>query len=184
MKNGNEKTAALRVKQGESLLVESKAKPLGNQAIREIGHATRWKPGQSGNPAGPPKRHVQLSMYIKRFLAMSCAEFKCYRPKTVAESVARQIVRDASRGRFNCIETILNRTEGAVTQKVAVEHEAVSLKEGLERLAASGWRPLNPMFSGATDVMGQVIAGAAARAAGQTPDDNQLPRLPKTSQKE
>ena len=41
MKIGNEKTAALPVKQGESLLVENKAKALGNQAIREIGHATR-----------------------------------------------------------------------------------------------------------------------------------------------
>ena len=101
----------------------------------------------------------------------------------MAESVARQIVRDASRGRFNCIETILNRTEGAVTQKVSVDHENVSLREGLERLKAAGWVPSNPMFCGATDLMGQVIAGAAARAAGQTPDDNQLPRLPKKSQK-
>ena len=41
---------------------------LNNPNIVEDGKATRWQPGQSGNPKGGPKKELSITMLVRQIL--------------------------------------------------------------------------------------------------------------------
>jgi hypothetical protein len=54
----------------------------------------QFQPGQSGNPAGPPKRRTQLWVYINKFMEMTDAQLKRQHGKklTAAQQIALKLV--------------------------------------------------------------------------------------------
>lgn len=68
---------------------------------------TGWQPGQSGNPAGRPKRIKYLSEALREQLAD---------PK-VADELARELIKRAKKG-DTALNMIWERTEGKVTQPI------------------------------------------------------------------
>ena len=86
--------------------------------------ATRWKEGQSGNPAGRPKTKT-LSEYAREQLAEIVDE-------TTGKTRGQQIVESWL---ANCIVTpalmlsLLDRTEGKVTDKLDVTSAGKSLAD-------------------------------------------------------
>lgn len=59
---------ATRKKTGEAQATVKPVKLLKNGVTPDIGKATQFKPGQSGNPAGPPKGYKHISTHIRELL--------------------------------------------------------------------------------------------------------------------
>lgn len=59
---------ATRKKAGENQANDKPVKLLRNGATPDIGKATQFKPGQSGNPAGLPKGFKHISTHIRELL--------------------------------------------------------------------------------------------------------------------
>ena len=60
----------------------------------------QFKPGQSGNPAGPPKRRTQLWVYICTYMEMTDAQLASLERETLtqAQRVALKLVENAAQG--------------------------------------------------------------------------------------
>jgi Family of unknown function (DUF5681) len=58
-----------------------------------------FKKGQSGNPGGLPKGIPKISPALVRFLAMPCRIFDNYKPRSVAEEIAKRMIELAIKGR-------------------------------------------------------------------------------------
>jgi hypothetical protein len=88
----------------------------GNGSICEKGRsgseATRWKPGQSGNPSGRPKK-LHITVAIR-------AELEREGPDGIPndEAIARVLVELARAGNMDAIREIADRTEGKARQRV------------------------------------------------------------------
>jgi hypothetical protein len=75
----------------------------------------RWKPGQSGNPAGRPKSARIISDRITELLeATEIAGKKLPKGQKAADLVARKILELALRGNVAIIRELLDRMEGRV----------------------------------------------------------------------
>jgi len=78
--------------------------------------ATRWKPGQSGNPAGLPKGTISiktiLTKYLNQELDMNNPLSKKLEKMTVAEIIQLQKIGKAIKGDMKAIEMIEDRMEG------------------------------------------------------------------------
>lgn len=74
----------------------------------------KWKPGQSGNPKGRPKRK-RITDALAEFL-------DAVDPNgiTAAQKIAVAMIMQAMKGDIQHAKEILNRTEGAVKQSVDV----------------------------------------------------------------
>ena len=79
---------------------------------------TRWKPGQSGNPAGRPKS-ITLSEALRLELAKVFPGDT--QERTFAEVIAQQLVRSAATGNILAAKEIADRTEGRPKQAVDIE---------------------------------------------------------------
>ena len=80
---------------------------------------TRFRPGQSGNPAGRPRRKT-----LGECIAALLDETDLYgKPipggRSVADLLALTIVKEALEGKFPFAKEILDRTEGKVPDRVA-----------------------------------------------------------------
>lgn len=91
----------------------------------------RFQPGESGNPAGPPRRKTRLWDYLCRWLELTPAELKrAKRGKelTVAQKTAikhaEQLMRKGITGTaWLAVKEIWNRDEGKPMEHVRYEHE-------------------------------------------------------------
>ena len=79
----------------------------------------RFKPGQSGNPAGRAKGVVSITTRIKKLLEM---ELQVKDPvsneackKTVSEIIGLRLAKEAMSGNIKAVKIILDRTEGKVS---------------------------------------------------------------------
>ena len=95
----------------------------------DVGKATRWKKGQSGNPGGRPKSKTLSDAY----------KYKLEEPvsndpegRTWAELIAEAQVRDAVRGNVQAAREIADRTEGKARQ--AIEFEDKTMTQAFERM--------------------------------------------------
>jgi len=92
----------------------------------------QFKPGQSGNPNGPPKGRTHLWTYYTRYMAMTDAELaKLDRKKlTAAQQTALNLVRNAQAGEGCGAEKMarycIDREEGK-----AVEHLIIGGEDDL-----------------------------------------------------
>lgn len=86
----------------------------------------QFQPGRSGNPGGMSKKRL-ISNAMNRLLELAPDELATYRPKTVAESLALDIVRNASADpRFTT--HALDRTEGKVPDELKVDSDGAGLR--------------------------------------------------------
>jgi hypothetical protein len=90
---------------------------VGNPAIAEAGKATRWQPGQSGNPTGARRDYV--TSHLRALL-----------DAPTAKKLARTLLRMAQRGNLAAIREVLDRADGkAITRLAGVDGEPISLEQ-------------------------------------------------------
>jgi hypothetical protein len=89
----------------------------------------QFKPGESGNPKGPPRRCVQLWTYICRYMAMTDEQLKRAEEKKLklSEQWALRIVKDTKKVNFVGLDRfaryVIDRDEGKPTEHVLVGEE-------------------------------------------------------------
>ncbi len=89
----------------------------------------QFKPGQSGNPAGPPKRRTQLWVYICTYMEMTNAEIKKLKraEMTQVQQSALKLVRQAKAGKYCGSERlaryIVDREEGKATEHLIIDQD-------------------------------------------------------------
>jgi hypothetical protein len=105
--------------------------PVKQGKNREIGYKrppkkTRWKPGQSGNPAGRPKT-VTLSEAYRIALAQPFPDDP--QGRTCAEIIAEKLVMNAATGEVSSAREIADRTEGRPKQMLDVDMKLLDWRE-------------------------------------------------------
>lgn len=89
----------------------------------------QFKPGQSGNPAGPPKRRIQLWVYFCEYMQMTDSQIaKLVRKKlTQAQQAALKLVENAKNGKYSGSERlarhVFEREEGKAIEHLVIENE-------------------------------------------------------------
>jgi hypothetical protein len=74
-----------------------------------------WVKGQSGNPAGQPRKGETLTALIERGLRVRVSGLSNKR------AIALKVIEMARAGNLKAVEIILDRTEGKLTSDSAVE---------------------------------------------------------------
>jgi hypothetical protein len=99
--------------QGDSWHVDEETKRASGS------EATRWKPGQSGNPSGRPKK-LHITDAIR-------AELEREGPDGIPndEAIARVLVELARAGNMDSIREIADRTEGKARQRIESGSESM-----------------------------------------------------------
>ena len=104
------------------------------QGKSEVGYKkppkeAQFKPGQSGNPAGPPKRRTQLWTYFCKYMALTDAELaKLDKEKlTQAQQTAIKLVENMREGKGSGSEHlarhVFDREEGKAIEHLVIENE-------------------------------------------------------------
>ena len=89
----------------------------------------QFKPGQSGNPKGPPKRRTQLWVYINQFMEMTDARLKKASSKrlTQAQQIALKLVESAKAGEGCGSERLarycIDRDEGKPSEHLVLDKD-------------------------------------------------------------
>jgi hypothetical protein len=99
------------------------------------GGATRWKPGQSGNPGGRPKT-APFSQACRDLLAAAAPGDR--KGRTYAEAMAAALGEKALKGDLRAMAVLADRAEGKARQSVAVENTA--LVQAFERMTEAELR--------------------------------------------
>ena len=91
-----------------------------------VSKETQFKPGQSGNPAGPPKRRTQLWVYFCKYMAMTDVQLKrlVKNKLTQAQKSALVMEKKTAAGDYSPSERlarhVFNREEGKPTEYLVV----------------------------------------------------------------
>jgi hypothetical protein len=85
-----------------------------------------WKPGQSGNPSGRPKRDSITSALLRQLEQQNADS------ETIADSIAAVLVKRALSGDVRAIREIADRTEGKPRQQIKVEAEVMDSGDRLD----------------------------------------------------
>ena len=90
---------------------------------------TQFKPGQSGNPAGPPKRRTQLWVWFCEYMSLTDAKLKRLDRKklTQVQKTALKLVENATDGKYTGSERlarhVFDREEGKAVEHIIVGGE-------------------------------------------------------------
>jgi hypothetical protein len=101
---------------------------------------TQFKPGQSGNPAGPPKRRIQLWVYFCRYMNMTDAEIKKLDRKKLTQSqqATLKLVEDATKGKYTGSERlawhVFDREEGKTVEHLVIGNENTLSEQECEEI--------------------------------------------------
>jgi hypothetical protein len=98
------------------------------EANLEKGTAFRWKPGESGNPGGRPKR-TPLTDACRELLARSIPGDSAGR--TYAQKIAEILAEKATQGDIRAVQELADRAEGKPRQSLEVES---TLRQSFDRL--------------------------------------------------
>ena len=93
------------------------------------GEATRWKPGQSGNPGGRPKT-APLSHACRELLASLLPNDP--KGRRYAEAIAEKLAERALKGDIRAAQELADRAEGRARQSIEIEN--VRLREAFDRM--------------------------------------------------
>ena len=93
--------------------------------ISQHAHEHAWKPGQSGNPAGPPKSKVQFWRYVQQYSEMTDAQIdKIDRSKlSQSQKGALEYAIKLSQCEWQQVKEALDRDEGPIVHKVQAQVE-------------------------------------------------------------
>ena len=103
---------------------------------------SQFKPGQSGNPAGPPKRRTNRGVWFCKYMEMTDAEIrKLKRPEmTQVQQSALKLVRQAKAGKYCGSERlaryIVDREEGKATEHLIIDKDNELSDEECENIRA------------------------------------------------
>ena len=102
----------------------------------------QFKPGQSGNPAGPPKRRTRLWVYINQFMEMTDADLAKVDRETLTQSqqIALKIVERAAEGLGTDSERLaryaIDRDEGKASEHLVIDKDNDLSDEECEEIRA------------------------------------------------
>ena len=112
-----------------------------------------WKPGQSGNPGGRPKKKPLTEAYgrilKRRVPADVLRKLGLKGHPTYAEVIALSLAREGIKGKVQAAAELADRVEG--------------------RISAPGDSPENPLHLAVEDVRNELIAALDRRADQRTP---------------
>jgi Family of unknown function (DUF5681) len=113
-----------------------------------------WKPGQSGNPSGRPKRKPLTDAYAaileKRIPAAVAHKLQLIGRPTYAQVIAMALAQEAIKGKVNAAAEMADRVEG--------------------RIGQPGDSGENPFHLHIEDVRNELIAALDRRADQRTPE--------------
>lgn len=81
-------------------------------------YPNRWKPGQSGNPKGAPKRTLRISDYIQKELKKAIAKGD---KRKYVQLMAESLVKRAIKGDPTAMRLVLNYIDGMPKQKIELQ---------------------------------------------------------------
>lgn len=84
--------------------------------------STSFKPGQSGNPKGAPKKDWTWASVLKEAVE---EEAKTGRP--VKELMAKSMVREVMKGNVNAFNAVVNRMDGMPSQKTDITSDGEAI---------------------------------------------------------
>ncbi|MCP4566799.1 MAG: hypothetical protein GY841_04370 [FCB group bacterium] len=92
-----------------------------------------WKPGESGNPAGPPKARVQLLRYICEYMEMTPKQLKALDTSklTMARITALKHVQKMGQGEYNRLRDMIDRFEGKVPDHIVQQTAEITNAEAM-----------------------------------------------------
>jgi len=124
-----------------------------NKAKNTAFEARKWKPGQSGNPGGRPKKKPLTDAYahvlVRRVPAEIVRKLGLRGKPTYAEVIAMSLAREAIKGKVNAASEMADRVEG--------------------RISTPGDSPANPLHLHFEDVRNELIVALDRRADQRTP---------------
>jgi hypothetical protein len=114
--------------------------------LYEVGYGkppkrTQFQKSKSGNPGGLPKGQPNVSAALVRFLAMPIRIFDNFKPRSVAEELAKRMLEIAIDGKASAMirafKEICDRTEGKPGCATYVHYP----NEEIEIVYEGDWRP-------------------------------------------
>lgn len=110
---------------------EQEKRRRGNPDIAELGRATRFAPGQSGNPLG--QRRDRVSAQLKMLMDSPCPFDK--EGRTWCEAIAWAMVKKALRGDVRAFSEIADRVDGKPRQSIELSGpDGGAIPVGLEEV--------------------------------------------------
>jgi uncharacterized protein DUF5681 len=107
---------------------------------KSLSNLRPFKKGQSGNPGGLPKGTPKISTALVRFLAMPPRIFHNYKPRSVAEEIAKRMIELAIDGRpsvaIRASVAVADRTCGKVGYATYLHYP-----NGEIRITYDDWQP-------------------------------------------
>ena len=95
----------------------------GNTARNTAGLRPPWKPGESGNMSGRPKRKPLTDAYAalldKPIPPDMARQLKLDESTTYAQVIAMSLVREAVKGKVQAAAEVADRVEGKITQPIS-----------------------------------------------------------------
>ena len=132
-------------------MADKPEKQAKNRRFVEAGTATRWKPGQSGNPDGrPPKRECLTSLLKEEIEKVNPEDTE---GRTWKELLVLATMQLALKGNRGALKEIWERMDGKVQQAVAFEDyqaEKVDVEAAAERFRLEIERIAERQKSGTT----------------------------------
>jgi uncharacterized protein DUF5681 len=96
------------------------------------GEATRFQPGQSGNPGGRPKT-APLSQACREILAQPVPDDA--KGRTYAEAIAETLAKNALKGDIRAAQELADRSEGKPRQRLEIED--TPRRQAFERMSSN-----------------------------------------------
>ncbi len=93
------------------------------------GEATRWKPGQSGNPGGRPRTAPLSNAYREKLASLVPNDPQ---GRTYAQAIADALADQARAGDIRAAQELADRVEGRARQSIEIENAV--LRDAFERM--------------------------------------------------
>jgi hypothetical protein len=107
---------------------------------KSLANLRPFKKGESGNPGGLPKGTPKLGPALVRFLAMPPRIFQNFKPRSVAEELAKKMIELALDGRagvaIRAFKEIADRTDGKPGFATYLHHS-----DGNVTVTYEDWQP-------------------------------------------
>jgi len=130
--------------QREAPVTGRNAVPHGNEDY-EVGYGKppvehQWRPGESGNPDGPPRHRTNLWVYFTKYMAMTAEQRAAidHSKLTAAQETALKMVENAVQGQGcgaeHMARYVIDREEGKAAEHLIISEEDALTDEECEEL--------------------------------------------------